>query len=68
MGGSAVMTNDERVFHLAVLVFRGADDPARVRHLADLIASLTIDAAMAPHANGKPSADAIARCGRRAPD
>ena len=56
------------VYHLAVLIFREADDPARVRHLADLLASLTIDAVMPPHANDRPSADAVARCGRRAPD
>ncbi len=62
------MTNDQRVYHLAVLIYRAADDPARVRHLADLLASLTIDAVMPPPADGKPSPEAIARCGRRAPD
>ena len=68
------MTDAERLYALAIAVFRAADDPERVRQLADLMATIASDlmdreagvvAMTAP--TGKPTPAAISRCGRRAP-
>ena len=67
------MTDAERLHRLAILILRNADDAERVRELAGCMPTVTADAmdaataATVPPIDGKPSAAAIARCGRRAP-